>query len=640
MAGPWRALLATAAVVASFVAAPPTADADEPFDVYTTPGTHEYNGRLWRTACEPYSSSVERCRTEIDASVVVYADGRFVEQRGWAFNNLTYKPSARDQWVDNILARPGEHVVDGRRWKTECDTPWTGDGACRSSIWTDTFHRRGSSYVKVPTWVFNNIVRFTPAQPTSAFCAAPASAAVQSVITASAPAPDNSPPTDAPAADDLASPPAPADVDAVTPATPSAPATADAAVAAPEPEAARPSNDVADEPSSPPADTVEAEEPASDVVPLSTPPPTISAVRHRDFSGGLYDRFGDIEVTGTSTSGAGWWLRVELRDSAGAVLHREDLTTGTGGAYRALVPGGFTGKATVVVISANGQASQAIEVQPATVTQTSATSLDPVAPATITGALTPAVDGVLISAQIRTAGGWLPVSYARTAADGSYALPYSHGSGQLGSADVRVCATTAWGATVPGPAATTLARARLANPEITATTADEVAATYRAGCPVGPSGLRTVRINQQSMDGRIYRGEIIVRTQRAAEVADVFRRTFDAGFPVYQMTNPNAFGADDPRMMAANNTSAFNCRRVVGNPYAMSPHSYGYAVDVNPWQNPYRDPTGKWWPSTDHVSRTPVVPGQLTESSAPVVAMKDHGWRWFSGWDWHHFEKR
>ena len=78
----------------------------------------------------------------------------------------------------------------------------------------------------------------------------------------------------------------------------------------------------------------------------------------------------------------------------------------------------------------------------------------------------------------------------------------------------------------------------------------------------------------------------------------------------------------------------------MGNPYAMSPHAYGFAVDVNPLQNPYRDNNGKWWPNTQHVSRTPVVPGMLTPTSTPVVAFKAKGWAWFSGWDWHHFEKR
>ncbi|NHB85177.1 hypothetical protein G7085_12585 [Tessaracoccus sp. HDW20] len=62
-------------------------------DVYTEPGVHNYNGRQWRTACQPYSSTVERCRTEIWATTVTYSAGRYTEKKTWVFNNLTYKPS-------------------------------------------------------------------------------------------------------------------------------------------------------------------------------------------------------------------------------------------------------------------------------------------------------------------------------------------------------------------------------------------------------------------------------------------------------------------------------------------------------------------------------------------------------------------
>ncbi|NHB85175.1 hypothetical protein G7085_12575 [Tessaracoccus sp. HDW20] len=46
----------------------------------------------------------------------------------------------------------------------------------------------------------------------------------------------------------------------------------------------------------------------------------------------------------------------------------------------------------------------------------------------------------------------------------------------------------------------------MANPVITNTTSAEVAKTWRTGCPVGPSNLSTIRINQQTMVGTVYRG--------------------------------------------------------------------------------------------------------------------------------------
>ncbi|GAA4905565.1 hypothetical protein GCM10025789_26120 [Tessaracoccus lubricantis] len=133
-------------------------------DVYTTPGTHNVNGRLWRTTCSMYSSTVERCRTEIQATTVSFTGSRYVEQQGWAFNNLTYKPSPRASWsFMNPLVTPGDHTVDGRRWRTECDTAWTGSNGCRSQIMATVIDENASGqYQTVNKYVFNNIVHVTP----------------------------------------------------------------------------------------------------------------------------------------------------------------------------------------------------------------------------------------------------------------------------------------------------------------------------------------------------------------------------------------------------------------------------------------------------------------------------------------------
>ena len=58
------------------------------------------------------------------------------------------------------------------------------------------------------------------------------------------------------------------------------------------------------------------------------------------------------------------------------------------------------------------------------------------------------------------------------------------------------------------------------------------------------------------------------------------------------------------RSMAAGNTSAFNCRDVVGRPGVRSPHSYGRSLDLNTWENPYRSQQGTvpntWWMGHSH----------------------------------------
>lgn len=137
--------------------------AKNPHLIYTTPGEHQVNGRLWRTSCEPYSAT-ERCRTEIWGTTVTQVRGRFVQANGWQFNNLTYRPSAEAIWVGNPLARAGEWTAqDGRRWRTECNTPATGKGGCRSYIWASviayTPHSGGGgSYAWRNQWNFNSMM--------------------------------------------------------------------------------------------------------------------------------------------------------------------------------------------------------------------------------------------------------------------------------------------------------------------------------------------------------------------------------------------------------------------------------------------------------------------------------------------------
>ena len=112
------------------------------------------------------------------------------------------------------------------------------------------------------------------------------------------------------------------------------------------------------------------------------------------------------------------------------------------------------------------------------------------------------------------------------------------------------------------------------------------------------------------------------------------------------MNNPNVYGGNDPKQMAADNTSGFNCRKVVGNPYRMSPHSYGIAIDVNTVRNPYRDAKGKWWPANGkpYIKRTPKKWGMLTKNSTLTKSLRKDKFFWGGFWspgkDYQHFEYR
>ena len=52
----------------------------------------------------------------------------------------------------------------------------------------------------------------------------------------------------------------------------------------------------------------------------------------------------------------------------------------------------------------------------------------------------------------------------------------------------------------------------------------------------------------------------MVNRDVADDVAAIFADIFDAGFPIRSMKPIEEFGGDDNASMAADNTSAYNCR--------------------------------------------------------------------------------
>jgi hypothetical protein len=171
--------------------------------------------------------------------------------------------------------------------------------------------------------------------------------------------------------------------------------------------------------------------------------------------------------------------------------------------------------------------------------------------------------------------------------------------------------------------------------------------SWHAGCPVGRAGLRLIRINYWGFDGYRHRGELVVSTATAHPAVRAFSALYRRRFPLRSMYRVDRFGyssrvhgANDYRSMAAGNTSAFNCRYVVGRPGVRSPHATGRAVDLNTWENPYHSAQG-WVPDTWWVGKShPRVAWR--GGGHPVVAiMRGNGFAWTYGVaDSQHFDLR
>jgi hypothetical protein len=270
-------------------------------------------------------------------------------------------------------------------------------------------------------------------------------------------------------------------------------------------------------------------------------------------------------------------------------------------------------------------------------------SIDALKSATITGRVFPA-RRVTIHFQVKSGKDFHTKAKVRSNSSGRWSVKFSTGTGRVHRYSLRardwVDGSVQWETS----STRTIRRAKVLNPQTRPTTTADVAKTYRAGCPVGPSKLTTISMNYWGFDKRMHRGVIIVRDDMATKVIRSFREALDAGYPITRMDNPNRWDGNDPTMMAADNTSGFNCRKVVGNPYAQSPHSYGTAIDVNTVRNPYRDANGVWWPKNGrkYIDRTPWKPGMLTKSSRLTRSLENRGYfwggRWYPGRDYQHYQ--
>lgn len=157
------------------------------------------------------------------------------------------------------------------------------------------------------------------------------------------------------------------------------------------------------------------------------------------------------------------------------------------------------------------------------------------------------------------------------------------------------------------------------------------------------AALRVLTLAHHGFLGAVQQGELVVHRDVAEETVAIFEALYTHGFAIECMQRIDAFDGDDARSMAANNSSAFNFRRIEGSAL-LSHHALGMAIDLNPVQNP--------WVRCERVDpergRAFVARGQnvkgMIEPSGPVVqTFLSYGWFWGGHFDdmldYHHFSK-
>lgn len=167
--------------------------------------------------------------------------------------------------------------------------------------------------------------------------------------------------------------------------------------------------------------------------------------------------------------------------------------------------------------------------------------------------------------------------------------------------------------------------------------------TWRSRCPVTLDELAYITMPFWGFDHLRHTGEMIVNRSVVDDVLTVFRTLYKTHFPIEEMRVVRRDEVHAPPTGDTNVTSSFECRQVtLGSTW--SQHSYGLAIDVNPFQNPYvRGDIVAPERASAYVDREWRRPGMVLEGGVVTRAFDAIGWGWGGRWnslkDYMHFSQ-
>lgn len=182
-----------------------------------------------------------------------------------------------------------------------------------------------------------------------------------------------------------------------------------------------------------------------------------------------------------------------------------------------------------------------------------------------------------------------------------------------------------------------------------------------AGAQIRRSDLRYLRVLHVGFDGQTRIGELIVNKKAAKDVRAVFRELYEAGYQIRKMVLVDQYydvkmkkyealdrgNQADCVSIEDDNTSAFNYRAASNNSEVLSNHGRGFAIDLNPYENPYVNADGTLdGPdgSAEYLDRSKATEENhmLRDGDIAVTAFRNHGFSWGGNWsgdkDYQHFD--
>ena len=169
---------------------------------------------------------------------------------------------------------------------------------------------------------------------------------------------------------------------------------------------------------------------------------------------------------------------------------------------------------------------------------------------------------------------------------------------------------------------------------------------WTPGCPVAIHDLRVVNVSYWNFRGGVGTGPLVLHERVARDVLWVFQRLFRARFRIQDIelaAKDRPITREDYWDKSRRSvTASFNCRPATDST-TLSQHSYGWAIDINPLQNPYVRSDGS---TLRHIAqefkdRSQQRMGMIHDGDIVVRSFAAIGWEWGGHWhtlkDYMHF---
>ena len=171
---------------------------------------------------------------------------------------------------------------------------------------------------------------------------------------------------------------------------------------------------------------------------------------------------------------------------------------------------------------------------------------------------------------------------------------------------------------------------------------------------IGPDELRYLKTLHYNYDHRIQVGEMIANAGIAEDLRNIFLELFEQNYEIQSMYLVEQYWtgdgeSTDKNSIENNNSSAFNYRTIPGLS-DLSNHALGYAVDLNPLQNPYvaYNEDGSFRETykdmVRYIDRMSAEAHMISHEDICYQIFTKYGFTWGGDWEgvkyYQHFEKR